>query len=274
MQARLQRRVQRYGWDRAAPYYDDFWSEALAPATAGLLRLAALRSAERVLDVACGTGALSLAAARAVGARGTVVGTDISEKMIEEALGAAAALGYSHCRFERCDAEEIAAAGPAFDAVLCGLGLMYVPDAERAIRLMAVRLAPGGRLLASVWGRRERCGWAGVFPVIDARVESDVCPLFFRLGSGNALQGAFESSGLHDVVAERIACQLSYPSSDRACDAALLGGPVALAYARFDAAAKVAVRAEYLRSIEAYRRGDGYEIPGEFVIARGNKIGA
>jgi hypothetical protein len=42
---------------------------------------------------------------------------------------------------------------------------------------------------------------------------------------------------------------------------------VALAYSRFDEATRRAVHAEYLDSIAAWRRGDGYRIPGEFVIA-------
>ena len=45
------------------------------------------------------------------------------------------------------------------------------------------------------------------------------------------------------------------------------GGPVALAYSRFDAATRRAVHAEYLASIAPYRSGGGYEVPGEFVVA-------
>ena len=45
------------------------------------------------------------------------------------------------------------------------------------------------------------------------------------------------------------------------------GGPVALAYSRFGEATRRAVHAEYLDSIAAYRVGDGYLIPGEFVVA-------
>jgi hypothetical protein len=45
------------------------------------------------------------------------------------------------------------------------------------------------------------------------------------------------------------------------------GGPVALAYSRFDLATRRAVHAEYLRSIAAFAVGDSYRIPGEFVVA-------
>jgi len=269
MEARLQRRVQRYGWDHASAYYDECWRDALAPATQALLEAAALEHGERVLDVACGTGVLSLAAARAVGAGGSVLGTDISQKMVDAASSTAGALGYTHCRFERCGAEDLPADGPSFDAVLCGLGLMYVPDPEAAIARVAARLAPGGRLVASVWGRRDRCGWSEIFPIIDARVESDVCPLFFRLGTGNSLAAGFEAAGLCDVVTERFTTHLRFESEREACKAAMKGGPVALPYSRFDARVRAEVDAEYLRSIAPFRSGEGYEIPGEFVVVRG-----
>lgn len=273
MEARLQRRVQRYGWDQASAYYDECWREALAPATHALLERAALAPGERVLDVACGTGVLSLAAARAVGVRGSVVGIDISQKMVEAAASTAAVLGYAHCRFERCGAEDLPDTGPDFDAVLCGLGLMYVPDPEAAIRHMAARLAPGGRLVASVWGRRDRCGWAGVFPIVDARVKSEVCPLFFRLGSGSGLADAFSAAQLEDVTVERFRTESSFGSAQDASKAALMGGPVALAYSRFDQRTRAEVADEYLGSIASFRNGHGYRIPGEFVVARGTKAG-
>ena len=67
MEPRLQRRVQRYGWDLAAGDYETLWQAQLAQAQTGLLAAASLAQGERVLDVACGTGLVSLQAARAVG---------------------------------------------------------------------------------------------------------------------------------------------------------------------------------------------------------------
>src|SRR2546425_12486395 len=57
-------------------------------------------------------------------------------------------------------------------------------------------------------------------------------------------------------------------SADDALGAAFVGGPVALACSRFDATPREEAHAEYLASIEPYRRGSGYAIPGEFVVRR------
>jgi len=83
MDARLQRRIQRYGWDLASTEYDPLWEEQLTPARNGMLAFASLAPGERVLDLACGTGLVTLNAARSVGADGAVLGTDISGHMIE-----------------------------------------------------------------------------------------------------------------------------------------------------------------------------------------------
>ena len=50
-----------------------------------------------------------------------------------------------------------------------------------------------------------------------------------------------------------------------------VGGPVAMAYSRFDEKTKTEAHKEYHESIEPYRVGEGYEIPGEFVVGSGKK---
>jgi ubiquinone/menaquinone biosynthesis C-methylase UbiE len=269
MEARLQRRIQRYGWDRASGDYEAYWSRQIAPAHERLLAMAALTRGEHVLDVACGTGLVSFAAAEAVRPDGAVTGTDISDRMIEEAGKRAESRGLHNVRFERADAEEMDFPAGAFDAALCSLGLMYVPDPVAALRRMRGFLRPGGRAVAAVWGQRNRCGWAGIFPIVDARVRSEVCPLFFQLGTGDTLRRAMEHSGFRDIEVDRIQNRLYYSSAADAIGAAFIGGPVAMAYSRFDEQTRAEVHAEYLETIERYRDGEGYSIPGEFVIAVG-----
>ena len=273
MNARLQRRVQRYGWDRAAGDYERSWSAQLAPAQSLALEMTALAPGERVVDIACGTGLVSIPAARAIAPGGELVGTDISQVMVDTAALRAADAGVAGVRFERMDAESLDLPDGAFDAAICALGLMYVPDPAQAMREMRRVLRPGGRAVAAVWGARRRCGWAGIFPVVDERVSTEVCPLFFRLGTGETLALTAAEAGLTDVEAVRISTRLVYGSEDEALAAAFAGGPVAMAYSRFDEALKTAAHAAYLDTIAAYRDGDGYDIPGEFVVLRGVRGG-
>jgi SAM-dependent methyltransferase len=191
--------------------------------------------------------------------------------MVELARTAAERSGFSWATFARADAEALEPGTGGFDAALCSLGLMYVPDPDRALRELHRVLRPGGRAVVSVWGRRSRCGWAEAFPIVDARVESEVCPLFFRLGTGEALGATMKAAGFGDVAVERLATRLDFATDDEACGAVFVGGPVALAYSRFDDRARREVCEDYLASIAQYRAGPGYSVPGEFVIAAGRK---
>ncbi|OUM02604.1 class I SAM-dependent methyltransferase [Variovorax sp. JS1663] len=266
MEPRLQRRIQRYGWDLAASDYEPLWQAQLAPAHEAVLARAALRPGEQVLDVACGTGLVSQAAAEAVGPAGQVLGTDLSQRMVEAARARAARRGLAQLRFMRMDAEQLALPEAGFDVALCALGLMYVPDPEKALRELRRVLRPGGRLALAVWGERARCGWAALFPIIDAEVRSEVCPLFFRLGQQDTLARLCAEAGFARVEQQRIATTLCYADGDAACGAAFVGGPVAMAWSRFDDGVRARVQARYREAISDWRQGQGYRIPGEFVI--------
>jgi ubiquinone/menaquinone biosynthesis C-methylase UbiE len=269
MDARLQRRVQRYGWDLAATDYEPLWKGQLARAQAKLLECASLAPGERVLDVACGTGLVSLAAAQAVGDRGHVVGIDISGQMVEAARRRAAQLGLRNANFARMDAENLALPDAGFDVVLCALGLMYMPDPAAALREMRRVLRPAGRVALAVWGERNRCGWAALFSIVDAEVASEVCPLFFRLGQQDALARLCAQERFEAIEQHRIAVTLDYADAEEACRAAFVGGPVALAWSRFDDDVQARVCRRYLESIGAWRNDRGYRVPGEFVVVTG-----
>ena len=271
MDARLQRRIQRYGWDLAAGRYEASWQLPLSAAQAAMLEQVRLAPGEAVLDVACGTGLVTLAAAAAVGPGGRVLGTDISGVMIERARQAAADAGHGHVGFERVDAESLELPEGSFDAALCALGLMYFPDPESALRRMARVLRPGGRIGLAVWGSRRACGWASLFPIVNAKVQSEVCPLFFRLGEGDALLRACRDAGFAGLQSTRIETTLDYDGADEACAAAFEAGPVALAWSRFDGDTRHEVRRAYLASLEPWRSGSSYCVPGEFVVVTGHR---
>ena len=270
MKPDLQRRIQRYGWDKAAPFYDSGWQSQIQPAQAKLLEETGLWGGESVLDVSCGTGLITQPIAEAVSPDGDVSGVDLSDQMIEKAR---ARLNGSHnnCSFRRMDAEDLTFEAEAFNVVICSLGLMYFPNPEKAIYEMFRVLKPDGRVSALVWGARRACGWASIFPITDRRVESEVCPLFFQLGTGDALERTFNNAGFSQTRSHRFSHKLEFKNDNEACLAAFQGGAVALAYQKFDERTRREVRAEYLESIQKYKHENGYSIPAQFVIATGSK---
>jgi SAM-dependent methyltransferase len=187
--------------------------------------------------------------------------------MVELASRRAGERGLGQVSFVRTDMESPFLEAASFDAAICAFGLMFAADFGAALRELYRVLKPGGRLAVVVWGRRARCGWAEVFPIVERRVTSDVCPLFFGLGAPGALEAALADAGFTGVEAERPEGVLEWPDGETAIDAMLRGGAVALAYDKFTPEVREEVRREYEASIEPFRGATGYHIPAEFVIA-------
>ncbi len=271
MEPKLQRRVQRYGWDKASGFYEDSWKEQLEPAQDKLLQMIDLRPGEKVLETACGTGLVTERIAKYVSPGGSVTATDLSDGMLQLADSRMNVNGYGHVELKRMDAESLDIENEQFDVAICALGLMYVPNPVASLREMYRVLKPGGRIAIAVWGERKNCGWAEIFPIVDKRVKTDVCPMFFQQGTGNALSYSMKEAGFEPVWIERMGVNLHYKNDEHAILAAFAGGPVALAYQKFDEQTKREAHNDYLNSISQFKNENGYDIPGEFVVAKGLK---
>jgi arsenite methyltransferase len=127
-----------------------------AEATRRALELIMLRQGERLLDVASGSGASALLAAREFGAR--VTGIDYGEQAVVDATATARAEGLdSRVRFVQADAENLALPAKSVDAVLCECSLCTFPDQSRAVTEMRRVLRSGGRVaISDVVVDRER----------------------------------------------------------------------------------------------------------------------
>ena len=135
-------------WDAIAALYDEHVAPGEAElATAGL-RLAGLQPGDTFLDVAAGTGGLSLPAAR-LGAK--VLATDWSPKMIEHFTARVAAEGLdAEGRVMDCHALDIP--DDTYDVTGSQFGVMLVPDQAQALREMVRVTKPGGRVLLIAYG--------------------------------------------------------------------------------------------------------------------------
>ena len=134
----------------AAENYERYFVPAIgAPLASDLVDAAALRTGERVLDVACGTGVVARLAARHSGP-GKVVGVDINPGMLAVARENTPAT--ASIEWHEGSAEALPLPDEAFDVVLCQMGLQFFPDKPKALQEMLRVLAVGGRLLINVPG--------------------------------------------------------------------------------------------------------------------------
>lgn len=107
---------------------------------------------DEVLDIAGGTGDLSLAFARKVGPTGRVVHTDINESMLREGRNRLIDLGVMLPTLV-CDAEKLPFASESFDMVSVAFGLRNMTSKELALAEMHRMLRPGGKLLVLEFSR-------------------------------------------------------------------------------------------------------------------------
>ncbi len=138
--------------------YERWWRPALGRVAKGALGpgmaeerriarlLLGLAPGDRVLDVACGTGAFTRDFARAVAPDGLSVGIDVSQTMLERATAEAERTGVTEVAYVRGDAQELPFADASFDAVCCFAALHLFADPFRALDRMGAVLAPGGRI--------------------------------------------------------------------------------------------------------------------------------
>ena len=116
---------------------------ALAAPTRALLEAAGLRRGMRVLDLGSGAGDMSFVVADIVGQDGEVVGLERAPQAIAEASARAERQGRTNVRFVQGDIHDRYDDG-AFNAVVCRLVLMYVPDPSAVLRTQAGAVLPGG----------------------------------------------------------------------------------------------------------------------------------
>lgn len=196
-------------FDRVAPRYDRLnvvMSAGLhhrwRSRTADLLALA---PGARVLDVACGTGDLSIELDRRVGQAGEVIGCDFSQVMLEAARAKAPTI-----RFERADALRLPYSDDEFDAAAVGFGARNFEDLDRGLAEMARVVTPGGRVAVLEFTAPER------FPLsIFFRLWLDVAiPALGRMSSQPEAYGYLATSVRRypapaDVAARLAQCGLS-----------------------------------------------------------------
>ncbi len=177
-----------------------------------LLATAAPAAGERVLDVGCGCGATTLAAARGVGPGGQAVGADLSEPMLGVARGRAERAGVPNTAFAVADAQtdDLAALGGdgrglPYDLAISRFGVMFFDDPPAAFANVAAAVRPGGRLTFVCWGPLAHQEWLTVplgaaAPVLGVTPGEGGPPPMLSLADADDVTGLLRKSGWAEVT--------------------------------------------------------------------------
>lgn len=191
--------------------YERFVPIFFGPWAAVLIDRLPPQPGERVLDLACGTGAVTRLVVERIGPSGTVVGADFSPSMLAAARRATSGL---HIDWREADA--------AFDLVLCQQGVQLFPDRGAALREMRRVLAPNGRLGLAVWGLlEENAGFAALGRVYArhfGQQAAGALHLAYTLGDPDLVRGLVAEAGFRAIEVRRETLPVRWPSAE-----ALLG---------------------------------------------------
>jgi SAM-dependent methyltransferase len=146
-------KVLRLCWDRTAPKYGQAGPPIFSIAAQRLLELMSLKPGDRLLDVACGRGAVAIPAAKQVGPSGQVTAIDYSPSMVAEAEKEANKQGLSNIACACMEAQNLEFPDNSFDALTCAFALFFFPDMRKALAEMHRVLVPGGKLGLTLWGK-------------------------------------------------------------------------------------------------------------------------
>jgi ubiquinone/menaquinone biosynthesis C-methylase UbiE len=246
-----------------------------APWADDLVEAAGLQPGQRVLDIACGTGIVARTVARRMGSGDRVVGLDVSAPMLAAARSAAAAEART-IEWREGDAVRLPLADEAFDVAFCQQSFQFVPDRPAALREMYRVLAPGGKLVLSVWREIERSpGFAVLAQALTRHVSPDAGGLLrsgpFGLSSSEELRRLVAAAEFKDIIVRPATKVLRYPSSDEFVLRYAAGSALAGAVAGAEDNARAALLAEVAeRLLQPYldNQGLGFPIESNIVVAR------
>lgn len=222
----------RDAWDALAPRYDEFTTPENMTIAEQALDRVEVGAGTRFLDVACGSGAVSLPAARR-GAHVTAV--DLAPTMIEHLLARARAEGLVNLEGMVMDATALDLPDDAFDVSASQNGVSLVPDLERGLREMARVTRPGGRVVVIAFGAPQEAEFLTFFMAALKAVVPDFTPLPmnppplpFQLADPDTFGQKLVDVGLADVAVGTASWDMRF-TSGRACwDMLTSSNPIAV----------------------------------------------
>jgi ubiquinone/menaquinone biosynthesis C-methylase UbiE len=220
----------RAAWDAIAAGYDKFVTPTHMWLGNEALRRAGLRPGMRFLDVAAGSGALSIPAAR-LGAQ--VLATDISPTMVERLDARARKEGLVDVEARVMDGHALELEDDTFDISGSQYGVMLFPGLARALSELARVAKPGGCVLMVVYGAPTKVEFLGFFMgALQATVPGftglpmDPPPRPFQVADPEKLRQEMANAGLKDIRVETVTQEMEFQSGKHMWDWVVNSNPI------------------------------------------------
>ena len=228
---------------------------------------------DRVLDVGCGGGQTTRAAAR-LAVSGSVLGVDVSESMLERARRLTVAEGLANVRYELGDIEVHRLSHEHFDVVISRFGTMFFADPVAAFRNIARATRPHAPLVMLVWQPHDRNEWSTALQAAlgTERASSGADP--FSLGEQATTQGILEAAGFAEVGFEDVQEPVFYgPNVEPALAIVRSMRFVSDVLATLDSAAAAAVLTQLRSCLAAHLTDRGVEFDSRAWLVTARRSG-
>lgn len=251
-------------YTRVLRHYGALLVDALSPA-----------AGERVLDVGCGNGDVSLAVGRAVGETGAVLGVDLSPDMLAVARSRAEHAGLDHVEFVQADASRWRTPTAPFGAATSRFGVMFFDDPYAAFASLRASMAPGARLVFACWQSLFDNEWmllpaAAVAEVLPLPVPSDPhAPGPFAFADRDRVASILTDAGFGAVEIDGASAPVWVGAdADEAAGFLKTTGMGRVLFAEADDAVVAEAMARAADAVRPHETADGIELAGAAWIVR------
>ena len=278
---------QRAQWDASAPGWKKWerqFIHNLQPLTDLLVRSAGIKPGYSVLDLACGTGEPGLTIAKIVGPNGRVVGVDLAPGMLTVARERMASQGLKNVTFQVNEDDDLPALqDSSFDAAVCRLGLMFMPDPVRMLKAIRRVLRPAGKASVVVWGPPEKAPFFSVPMMAVAKHLPDIKPVPpgtpggpFGIPSQEMLGGIFTKAGFSNFKSQTAEVTVfDAESPEEYWEASTeTAGPIVLLLSKMSPEKKKAVREDLIQTLRGMFPSGPVRLGGEAIVGTGTKATA
>ena len=247
--------------DSGAANYEAFLVPAMfAPFAERLVEQGRVSPGSAVLDIACGTGAVSRAAARRAGPTGSVTGADLGGPTLAIARSHDTEDGAAPIEYVQSDATSCPLAMPRSRSCFVEQGLQFFPDRPAALGEMRRVLKTDGRLALATWKNIERSPFIAVADALASHVSVEASEMMrspFGLSDASELAGGLSAAGFQDVVVEDETIECTWASHPEFARRLIEAGPVASLFAAADDTAKRRLTEEVADRLAPNATADG-----------------
>lgn len=262
------------GWDAQAPVLRDW----LRKPTELMFTMAGIAPGQTVLDLAAGAGDQTIDLAAQVGPAGRVVATDISAELISRLRRNAEQAGVHNVDARVADAQEPLPEIGTFDAAVCRLGLMLMPDPARALATTVAALKPRASVCAMVFASPAENPCLRTLMAVALR-HAGLPPRdpfgpgsLFSLGRADQLENLFRDAGLQEIVVTRVEAPFRLPSAQHyVAFTREAAAPIRAILERLDAAARERAWDEMESELARFDGPDGWVGPNVLLLAAGRR---